>query len=162
MRRLLFIGTLTLAGLVVVPVALGAQTVAARTPGSVQLSLQAGRGVAVIRYRGALFANVRGGRITATPNAVVTCWKTKRTLQSGLIQYRGRVEECPFIKLRVSSGDGQSWRIRIRGWGINVGGVAKGSLTLDGADTGPTGTYSIAGRAKKPWPRDSRTFSLAQ
>ena len=67
------------------------------------------------------------------------------------------------ITLYVSSQNGDApWHVRIRGRGINVSGVARGSLTLDGANTGPTGTYSIGGRAKKPWPRDSRTFSLAQ
>ena len=163
MRRLLLIGTLTLAGLVAVPAALGAQTVAARTPGSVQLSLQAGRGLAIIQLRGALLGRIRAGKIVATRNVVVRCWKYRTELASGLIRYRGRREDCPSITLYVSSenGDG-TWRVRIRGQGINVSGVARGSLTLDGANTGPTGTYSIAGRAKKAWPRDSRTFSLAQ
>ena len=162
MRRLLFIGTLTLAGLAAVPGALGAQSVAARTPGSVQLSLQNGRGLAVIQLRGALLGRIRAGRIVATRNVVVRCWKYRTELASGLIRYRGRGEDCASIALYVSSqnGDG-TWHVRIRGRGINVSGVARGSLTLDGANTGPTGTYSIGGRAKKPWPRGSRTFSLA-
>jgi hypothetical protein len=163
MRRLLSIGTLTLAGLVAVPGALGAQAVAARTPGSVQLSLQAGRGLAVIQLRGALLGRIRAGRIVATRNVAVRCWKYRTKLASGLIRYRGRGEGCASITLYVSSQNGDApWHVRIRGRGINVSGVARGSLTLDGANTGPTGTYSIGGRAKKPWPRDSRTFSLAQ
>jgi hypothetical protein len=163
MRRLLSIGTLTLAGLVAVPGALGAQAVAARTPGSVQLSLQAGRGLAVIQLRGALLGRIRAGRIVATRNVAVRCWKYRTKLASGLIRYRGRGEDCASITLYVSSQNGDvPWHVRIRGRGINVSGVARGSLTLDGANTGPTGTYSIGGRAKKPWPRDSRTFSLAQ
>ena len=155
MRRLLFIGTLTLAGLAAVPGALGAQSVAARTPGSVQLSLQNGRGLAVIQL-----GRIRAGRIVATRNVVVRCWKYRTELASGLVRYRGRGEDCASITLYVSSQNG-TWRVRIRGRGINVSGVARGSLTLDGANTGPTGTYSIGGRAKKPWPRGSRTFSLA-
>ena len=163
MRRLLSIGTLTLAGLVAVPGALGAQAVAARTPGSVQLSLQAGRGLAVIQLRGALLGRIRAGRIVATRNVAVRCWKYRTKLASGLIRYRGRGEDCASITLYVSSQNGDApWHVRIRGRGINVSGVARGSLTLDGANTGPTGTYSIGGRAKKPWPRDSRTFSLAR
>jgi hypothetical protein len=163
MRRLLSIGTLTLAGLVAVPGALGAQAVAARTPGSVQLSLQAGRGLAVIQLRGALLGRIRAGRIVATRNVAVRCWKYRTKLASGLIRYRGRGEDCASITLYVSSQNGDApWHVRIRGRGINVSGVARGSLTLDGANTGPTGTYSIGGRAKKPWPRDSRTFALAQ
>jgi hypothetical protein len=163
MRRLLSIGTLTLAGLVAVPGALGAQAVAARTPGSVQLSLQAGRGLAVIQLRGALLGRIRAGRIVATRNVAVRCWKYRTKLASGLIRYRGRGEDCASITLYVSSQNGDApWHVRIRGRGINVSGVARGSLTLDGANTGPTGTYSIGGRAKKLWPRDSRTFSLAR
>jgi hypothetical protein len=163
MRRLLFIGTLTLAGLGAVPAALGAQAVAARTPGSVQLSLQAGRGLAIIQLRGALLGRIRAGKIVATRNVVVRCWKYRTELASGLIRYRGRGADCPSIALYVSSenGDG-TWRVRIRGQGINISGVARGSLTLDGANRGPTGTYSIAGHARKPWPRDSRTFPLGQ
>ena len=160
MRRLFFIGTLTLATLAAVPGALGAQTVAARTPGSVQLSLQDGRGLAVIQLRGALLGRIRAGRIVATRNVVVRCWKYRTELASGLIRYRGRGEDCASITLYVSSQNG-TWHVRIRGRGINVSGVARGSLMLDAANTGPTGTYSIGGRAKKPWPRASRTFSLA-
>jgi hypothetical protein len=160
MSRRLSIGILVLAGLVAVPLIFAAPA-ASRTPGSVALSLQSGRGLSVIMSRGSLLARVRGGRIVATGNVIVRCWRSKTRLDSGLFQYRGRGDGCRYITLRVFSDTG-TWRVSIRGHGINVSGVVRGSLTLDGADTGSVGTYAIAGRPAKPWPRTRHTFALSQ
>jgi hypothetical protein len=118
--------------------------------------------LAVIQTRGALLGKIRAARIVATRNVRVRCWKYRTELSSGLIRYRGRDENCGAnITLSVSSEQSGPWHVRIRGRGINVSGVARGSLLLDGANTGPTGRYSVAGRAEKPWPRQPRTFTLA-
>jgi hypothetical protein len=160
MRRRLSIGTLVLAGVVAVPLILSAPA-ASGTPGSVSLGLQYGRGLSVIMSRGSVLARVRAGRIVATGNVIVRCWRSRTRLDSGLVQYRGRGDGCQYITLRVSSSSG-AWRVSIRGRGINLSGVVRGSLTLDGADTGSVGTYSIAGRPAKPWPRTRHTFALSQ
>jgi hypothetical protein len=160
MRRRLTIGTLVLAGVVAVPLIFSAPAVP-ETPGSVWLSLQSGRGLTVIMSRGSVLAQVRAGRIVATGNVIVRCWSSRTRLDSGLVRYRGRAEGCRYIKLRVSSSSG-AWRVSIKGHGINVSGVVRGSLTLDGADTGSVGTYSIAGRPAKQWPRTRHTFALSQ
>ncbi len=144
MRRRLLIGIFVLAGLAAIPAALAWQTTAARTPGSVALSLKYGHGRAVIGSQGALLGRIRAGRIVATSNVIVRCWRYRKRLASGLILYRGRGEDCGSITLHVAADDG-AWRLRIKGRGINVSGVAKGSLLLDGVDSGRTGLYSISG-----------------
>jgi hypothetical protein len=160
MRRRLSIGTLVLAGVVAVPLIFSAPAVPG-TPGSVWVSLQSGRGLSAIMSHGSVLAQVRAGRIVATGNVIVRCWRYKTRLDSGLVRYRGRADGCRYIKLRVSSDSG-TWRVSIRGRGINVSAVVRGSLTLDGADTGSAGSYSIAGRPAKPWPRTRHTFVLSQ
>jgi hypothetical protein len=160
MRHSVVIGALLLGGFAL-PAALMAERLPARTTGSVLLSLKSGRGLAIIQSRGALLGRVKAGRIVATPNVVVRCWRYKTRLASGMIRYRGVRKGCTYLTFRVFSDDG-TWRVRIRGRGINVSGVVRGSLALDGANTGRTGTYSIAGGEFRPWPRRLHTYSLAR
>jgi hypothetical protein len=161
MRHSLVIEALLLGGFAALPAALWAQTFSVRTTGSVALSLKSGRGLAVIRSHGALLGRVKAGRVVVTPNVVVRCWRYRTRLASGMIRYRGVRQGCTFITFRVFSGDG-TWRVRIRGRGINVSGVVRGSLALDGADTGRRGTYSIAGRPYRSWPRTLHRFALVR
>jgi hypothetical protein len=160
MRRRLLIGTFMLAGLAAVSAAVAAQNTVAGTPGSVAFSLKYGHGRTVIGSNGALLGRIRAGRIVATPNVVVRCWRYRKRLASGLIRYRGRGKDCPNITLHVATDDG-AWRLRIRGRRINVSGVAKGSLLLDGVNSGSTGLYSISGGQYRPWPRSAHTYSLS-
>lgn len=150
LRRLL-LGALV-AGLLVVPAADAAT--AARTPGSVGLSLKYGHGRAKISWRGSLLGWGIRGRIVATNNVVVRNWSSRVRLTDTVTAYRGRR-----MTVRVYGTSGL-WRVKIKGRGINVSGVVRGSLTLDGADTGRTGKYSIGGADFRPWPRLARTFSL--
>ena len=160
MRHAAVIGALLL-GAFVVPAALMAQSVPARTTGSVPLSLKSGRGLAIIKSRGALLGRTRAGRIVATPNVVVRCWRYRTRLASGMVRYRGLREGCAYKTFYVSSDDGR-WRVRIKGRGIDVSGVVRGSLALNGANTGWTGTYSIAGSRYRRWPRTLHTYSLSR
>jgi hypothetical protein len=160
MRHSVVIGALLLGGFAI-SAALMAESVPAGTTGSVPLALEHGRGLAIIKSRGALLGRIRAGRIVATPNVVVRCWRYRTRLASGMIRYRGVRKGCTHVAFRVFSSDG-TWRVRIRGRGINVSGVARGSLTLDAADTGRTGTYSIAGSEFRRWPRRLHTYSLAR
>jgi hypothetical protein len=160
MRRRLSIGTLVLGGLVAAPLIFSAPATSG-TPGSVFVSLKSGRGLSVIMSRGSLLGRVRAGRIVVTSNVIVRCWESRTRLSSGLIRYRGRAAGCEYIRLRTSSDSG-SWRVSIRGRGIDVSGVVRGSLTLDGADRGPVGTYAIADRPARAWPRTRHTFTLSQ
>jgi hypothetical protein len=140
-------------GLLAVPAA-DAGTAAARTTGSVGLSLKYGHGRAKISWRGSLLGWGIRGRIVATNNVVVRNWSGRVRLSDNVTAYRGR-----HMTVRVYGTSGL-WRLKIKGRGINVSGVVRGSLTLDGADTGRTGKYSIGGGELRRWPRAERTFSL--
>jgi hypothetical protein len=78
-----------------------------------------------------------------------------------MIRYRGVRDGRTHVTFRVFSSDG-AWRVRSKGRGINVSGVVRGSLTLDGANRGRTGTYSIGGSDFRPSPRTRHTYSLAR
>jgi hypothetical protein len=160
MRHWLVIGALLLGAFAVSP-AVTAQRVPGRTTGSVPLSLKSGRGLAIIKSRGALLGRIKAGRIVATLNVVVRCWRYRTRLASGMVRYRGLRAGCAYKTFHVFSDDGR-WRVRVKGRGINVSGVARGSLVLDGANTGRTGTYSIAGSRYRRWPRRPHTYSLSQ
>jgi hypothetical protein len=160
MRHSVVIGAFLL-GAFAVPAALMAERLPARTTGSVPLSLKSGHGLAIVESRGALLGRIRAGRIVATPNVVVRCWRHRARLASGLIRYRGLRAGCAYKTFHVFSDDGR-WRVRVRGRGIDVSGVVRGSLALNGANTGRTGTYSIAGSRYRRWPRRLHTYSLSQ
>lgn len=132
----------------------GAQGTALGTADSVQLSLKDGHGFATVASHGTLLGRVRRGRIVATRNVFVGHWASKRRVSDNLVAYRGRR-----MTLRVFSSDG-AWRVRLWGRGINVSGVVRGSLTLDGVESGATGRYSIDGGEPDPWPRTRETFAL--
>jgi hypothetical protein len=153
MRRLILIATFVLAGLAALPAG-DALLSTATTEGSVELSLRDGRGLAVISRRGTVLGRLRRGRIVATRNVFVANWSSKRKISDNLVAYRGRR-----MTLRVFSGDGR-WRIRLRGRAVNVSAVVRGSLTLDGANSGETGLYSIDGGPVRAWPRTRQNFSL--
>jgi hypothetical protein len=151
--RRLFLGALA-AGLLAVPAAEGGTTVA-RTAGAVGVSLKYGHGWAKISGRGSLLGWGIRGRIVATTNVVVRNWSSRVRLTDTVTAYRGSL-----ITVRVYGTSG-AWRIKVKGRRINVSGVVRGSLTLDGVDAGLTGRYSIAGGDFRPWPRAARTFALS-
>jgi hypothetical protein len=151
LRRVFLIGSAS--ALLALPVG-RAEGVLLRTSGGVQVGLEDGHGFAKLRSRGTLLGRIRRGRVVATENVFVGHWTEKRRVFDRLIAYRGRR-----MTLRVFSGDG-AWVVRLRGGGINVSGVVRGSLTVNGVNSGPTGRYTIDGGAEHPWPRSRRTFQL--
>ena len=132
-----------------------------RTPGAELIELRAGNGRAVIGRRGSVLIRVAVGRIRVVdlptgrrPNR--SCNKRGVRVSRSTVQYSGTDVRC-----RVWSGDrGGPWQAVITGRRIYAGGSARGSLTLDAFNTGPTGTYRIAGSALKRWPRAARTYTL--
>jgi hypothetical protein len=151
LRRVLLIGSAS--ALLALPAG-SAERALLRTPGGVQVSLEDGHGFAKLGTRGTLLGRIQHGRVVATRNVFVGHWTSRRKVSDRLVAYRGRR-----MTLRVFSGDG-AWVVRLRGRGINVSGVVRGYLTLDGVDSGPTGRYSIAGGNEHAWPRSRRTFQL--
>jgi hypothetical protein len=150
MRRLLLIGTLLVAGLLAVP----ASALVKRTPGSAEIELQQGAGMAKIRYRGTLLGHVVRGRVRATNNVKVTGWEFRRRLSPTLVAYRGTD-----LYFRVYNTQGR-WRLQLNGRGINAGGFVRGCMTLDGVDVGWTGRYRIASPDFKRWPRKPMRYAL--
>jgi hypothetical protein len=132
-----------------------------RTPGAELIELRAGYGRAVIGRRGSVLIRVAVGRIRVVdllgggrPNR--SCNKRGVRVSRSTTQYRGTDVRC-----RVWSGaSGGPWQAVINGRRIFAAGSVRGSLTLDAFDTGPRGTYRIAGGALRYWPRTARTFEL--
>lgn len=134
-----------------------------RTPGAEQLELRGGNGRAVIARRGSLFLTVGSGRVrivdlpgAGKPNLNPPCQRRARRVRPNAVEVTGTNIGC-----RIWSGEnGGPWQVVIRGRRISASGIVKGSLTLDAANTGPTGQYRIAGESWKHWPRQARTFPL--
>jgi hypothetical protein len=118
--------------------------------GGKPLSLEDGRGVAVVKSReGSILGSVDRGRIRATNASVYGCESRKRVNRSTVL--------CIGRDLDFSA-TGYRWQIVASGAGINASGKLKGTVTLQGT----SGTYSLeaGGTDPRPWPRSPRTFRL--
>lgn len=129
-----------------------------RTPGAQFVELRDGRGRAVVARRGAINVNVRRGRVRVVDlpggrRPRRECNKRGVRVSPFALEYRGRNVRC------LVSGAGP-WQVVMRGRGISASGRARGSLTLDGAQSGRTGLYRIGTRSFRPWPRSPKTFGL--
>lgn len=132
-----------------------------RTPGAELVELRAGYGRAVIGRRGSVLIRVASGRIRVVdlpggnrPNR--SCNKRGVRVSRSTVRYGGTDVRC-----RIWSGaTGGPWQAVIKGRRISAAGSVRGSLTLDNFDTGPRGTYRIAGGPLRWWPRTARTFTL--
>ncbi len=151
-RRVLFICIVVVAGVVAAPTSSAA--ILGRTPGSAEIELKAGAGVAKIRFRGTLIGYVARGRIVATNNVTVTGSESRRRISPTLIAYRGTE-----LRFRVYNTAGR-WRLRLSGRGISASGFVRGCMTLNGFDVGPTGWYRIQSPDFKRWPRQATTYRL--
>jgi hypothetical protein len=159
MRR--FLVLIVVAGLAAggAEAAFGVVPVKLRTPGAEYVELRGGSGRAVVSRRGSLNVSIGRGRlrIIDLPGGVppsINC--DARWISSTTRQVRGRNIRC-----LIWSGDAMApWQVVMKGRRINASGRARGSLTLDGRNSGSLGVYRIAGRDWKRWPRRARTFVL--
>jgi hypothetical protein len=133
-----------------------AQLARGLVPGGGALSLENGRGFAVVLSRdGGMYGQVARGRIT------VTDYRRGGDTEVDLrgCDRRRRVNAltvvCSGRRLRFQIVDGR-WRAAIRGVGIDAAAVVSGSVTL----AGTRGTYSIDGEDEESWPREPDTFIL--
>ncbi len=144
-----------LIGLVFAPSA-NAQFERALAAGGESLSLEGGRGYAVVTSRdGTMLGSVGRGRIVfrnfrrgaETEWKVWGCDRRRRVARRTVCIGRN-------LSFRVVDG---RWRVALRGRGINASAVLQGSVTLEGT----AGTYAIGDPAdKRSWPRSARTFFL--
>jgi hypothetical protein len=133
-----------------------ASSAVARTPGSQTFSLRDGSGIASVWQRGALLGHLRSGRLVVVdlpapgkPTVIVRGHETRRALSETATEYRGSD-----MSFRIFGG---TWRVRIRGRGIDVSGVVRGWLRLGGT----SGTYAIGDGDYEPWPEIPQVFRLA-
>jgi hypothetical protein len=154
MRRALFI--FLLVSCLAVP---AAWATVARTNGSVYVQFMHGAGSAKVRFRGNFLGRVERGRIVATRNVNVSGYASKRTLASGLIEYRGPNASHAAMGFRTPAD--LAWRLRLFGRGIDATGFVRGCMTLNGVDVGATGSFKI-GQAgtTRPWPRAATNYRL--
>ena len=163
MRRILVLLTVAALAAGAGEAAFGSVPVLLRTPGAEFVQLENGNGRAALSKRGALFISLGRGRIRVVdlpgagrPNISAPCQRRARRVSARTVEIRGRNLGC-----RIWSGDdGGPWQVIIRGRGINASGSVLGSLTLDGVDRGPTGSFKIADRSSQSWPRTARTYVL--
>lgn len=128
-----------------------------RTPGAEWVSLDGGRGRAVLTRRGSFLVRMRGRvRVIDLPGGTRPnrrCNRRGVRTSRVAVEYRGRDLRC-----RVW-GVGP-WQVVMRGSRINVSGVVRGSLTLDAVNSGRTGRFKIGEGPTRPWPRSPKTFVL--
>jgi hypothetical protein len=155
MRRLLTFGLLVALAL---PAASAARTYGA-TDGT--LSVQDARGTITISARGGVIGSFARGSVTISDpiegdgtgpivtgddfppvekNDTTTTWRGTK------------------VRFRIIGG---SFRIVVRGRGINLSLVGKGNVTLDGAGTGDDGSYSVNGGDYFALPEFSFPFPLS-
>lgn len=147
LRPLLLLGVSTALSLAVATAAEAGTKALLTTPGATSVSLEWGVGRAVLGRRGSMIGNVGRGRIVATKNVStrgceVTVLRARKTV------CRGRA-----LRFYVFGG---TWRVAVRGRGVNLSGVVRGHLRLQGR----SGTFSIAGAPERAWPSTPTTFRL--
>jgi hypothetical protein len=152
LRRFFLIGIVLVAGVVVAP--MSSAVILGRTPGSAEIELRAGAGVAKIRFRGTFIGYVARGRIAATNNVTVTGWESRRRISPTQMAYRGTE-----LRFKVFNSEGR-WRLRLNGRGISAGGFVRGCMTLNAFNVGPTGWYRIQSPDFRRWPRQATTYKL--
>ena len=147
MRRLVVLAALVLLAL---PAGLSARS-AANTPGS--LSIRKGRGEVVLQVKGAVIGRVASGKVTLTDGDpydeeepdVKGRIKPPKPLNDATTVYRGHQ-----IRFRVMEG---SYRLKIEGRGINLSGVGRGWVILDGDERfADVGVFSLNGEPYEPIP----------
>lgn len=164
-RRLIVPLTLAALSLAASAPALPSTLASARVRGGEGVHLSAGRGYAVLGEQGVAFGNVRRGWIRVTnipgggsPSGYVRGCESRSGRLSGRLF-------CAGTRLRFWVEDGP-WRIRIKGRGINVSAVMRGSVGLDRRGcsrrmfrSGKC-TFQIGdGRARR-WPATLRFFAV--
>jgi len=147
MRRLVVLAALVLLAL---PAGSSARP-AANAPGS--LSIRNGRGEVVLQVKGAVIGRVASGKVTLKDSdpydeqepEVHGRLKPPKPLSDATTVYQGRQ-----IRFRVMEG---SYRLKIEGRGINLSGVGRGWVILDGDERfSNVGVFSLNGEPYEPIP----------
>lgn len=157
MRQVLILSAIAALALATSSSALGGRFTA-RVAGSQQVELWSGVGYAALWDRGSVLGNVRRGSIRVvnrpgggTPKGVVRGCEVRRGTLSGTLYCRGRD-----LRFWIY---GFTWKVQLRGRGINVSGKFRGWLALEKAASGGRGGYRIGDR-EGSWPADFKLFRV--
>ena len=155
MRRLLTFAVLAALALP------AAATARQRGPNDGTLSVKEGRGMVTISGRGAVIGSFVQGRVTISDpidgdgtGPIVTGDDFPPIERSDTTTtWRGNK-----VRFRMIGG---TFKIVVRGRGINLSLVGKGTVTLNGAGTDDNGTYSVNGGDYSPIPDYFFSFPLS-
>lgn len=163
MRRILVVAMVAVLAMGAAAAAFARVPAPARTEGSQYFELDRGNGRAAMAKRGAVLVRVRLGRIRIVDlrgggRPAPSCNKRPRRIRPSAVEVRG-----PNARCLVSSARGGPWQVIVLGRGIFASGRVRGSLTLDGVNTGFRGRYRIGPSGSwKRWPVRARTFALSR
>jgi hypothetical protein len=146
---------LSLAG----PAAAGpADALSFRVPGAESFELRRGVGYAAVWDRGSVLGRVAAGRVRVinlagggVPSGWVRGCEHRRGRLVGVLLCQGSD-----VRFWIHGG---TWKIQVRGRGINVSGVVRGTLALDRAPGG-RGIFSVGDSDFRRWPRDLTFYRL--
>jgi hypothetical protein len=155
MRRLLTFAVLAAA--LALPAGSAARV---RGPNDGTLSVKDGRGVITIQGHGAVIGSFAQGRVTITDpidgdgtGPIVTGDEWSKDRNETTTTWGG-------TKVRFRNIGG-TFKIVVKGRGINLSFVGKGNVTLNGAGTDDDGTYATNGAEYSPIPDFLFTFALS-
>jgi hypothetical protein len=157
LRRLIFVAGLAL--LLAVPATAGK---ARPKPGDGTLSVRDGRGTVHFIARGTVIGRVDVGEVVAVDRNPFD--DNEPILRGGRSPRGGQTETTTTrvgrnIRFRLTGG---AYRLTIRGRGIDLAAVGKGSVTLNGDERfADTGLYSLNGGEFNPVPYERTTLQLA-
>jgi opacity protein-like surface antigen len=124
------------------------------------LSVQNGRGTITISARGGVIGSFARGSVRISDpidgdgtGPIVTGDEWSNERDATTTTWGGTK-----VRFRIIGG---SFRIVVRGRGINLSLVGTGKVTLDGAGTGDDGSYSVNGGEYLPMPGFSLPFPLS-
>ena len=124
------------------------------------LSVRDGRGAITISGRGAVIGSFAQGRVTISDpvegdgsGPIVTGDEWSRDRDATTTTWGGTR-----VRFRIIGG---AFKIFIKGRGINLSLVGKGTVTLNGAGTEDDGTYSVNGEPYSPIPDFPFPFVLS-
>jgi hypothetical protein len=155
MRRLLTFAVLTLA--LALPAGSAARE---RGPNDGTLSVKDARGTITIQGRGGVIGSFAQGSVRIFDpiegdgtGPIVSGEEFHREVDAATDVYRG-------TKVRFRNIGG-TFKIVVKGRGINLSFVGKGTITVNGAGTEADGTYAVNGTEYSPIPAFLFTFSLS-
>lgn len=131
-----------------------------RGPNDGTLSVRDARGVITIQARGAVIGSFAQGRVTITDpvdgdgtGPIVTGDEWSKERSETTTAWGGTR-----VRFRIIGG---AFKIVVRGRGINLSSVAKGTVMLKGAGTDNDGTYAVNGADYGPIPNFPFVFPLS-